>query len=288
MQGAAPVGIGERMCYKRTRRMRWVIGDIHGMYDALRGLIEAVGQRDGSPRFLFVGDYINRGSHTRRVIDLLLGLSGARFARGNHDDVLDLILHGSCYDPHSPAPRPAEAFAWFMHHGLGSTFTSYGVDVAMLKDAGRRPTPRKLQQIGAAVPEIHRRFIRELPPVLEEPDLFVAHAMWDVDTRDDAPSIAAVLSTTPRLRHRVLWGRYTADEIRGPKRWRRPGYFGHTPVDAFGRLMHQGRNVPIRGPRIVLLDTGAALGQHGRLSAVCAESNEVVQTDPSGKVVEAA
>lgn len=265
--------------------MRWVIGDIHGMYDALRGLIDAVGRRDGSPRFLFVGDYINRGSDTRRVIDLLLSLSGARFARGNHDDVLDLILHGSCYDPDSAAPRPAEAFAWFLHHGLGRTFTSYGVDVAMLEDAGRRPTMRKLQEIAAAVPESHRRFIRELPPVVEEPDLFVAHAMWDVDAPDDAPSIAAELDSTPRLRHRVLWGRYTPDEIRRPKYWRRPGYFGHTPVEAFGPMMHRGRNAPIRGPKIVLLDTGAALGAHGRLSAVCVESTEVVQTDRSGKVV---
>ena len=267
--------------------MRWVIGDIHGMYDSLRGLVEAVGRRDASPRLLFVGDYVNRGANSRGVIDLLLGLPNASFARGNHDDVLDLVLHGSCYDPHSAAPDAGAAFSWFMQHGLAHTFTSYGVDHAMLQEAERRPTAQRLREVAAAVPEQHRRFIHALPPVIEEPDLFVAHAMWEPEAPDDAPSVAAELGAKPRLRHRVLWGRYTPDEIRRPKRWKRTGYFGHTPVEAFGPTMHRGQNVPIRGPRIVLLDTAAALSPSGRLSAVCVESGEVVQTDRTGAVVEA-
>ena len=265
--------------------MRWVIGDIHGMYDALRGLLDAVGRRDASPRFLFVGDYVNRGANSRGVIELLLGLPGAAFARGNHDDVLDLVLHGECYDPHSAAPDAGAAFAWFMNHGLANTFTSYGVDYAVLEAAERRPTPQKLREIAAAVPEAHRRFIRALPAVVEEPDVFVAHAMWEPEAPDDAPSVAAELAAAPRLRHRVLWGRYTADEIRRPKRWGRTGYFGHTPVEALGPAIHRGQNTPVRGPRIVLLDTGAALSPRGRLSAVCVESAEVVQTDRAGAVV---
>ena len=45
---------------------------------------------------------------------------------------------------------------------------------------------------------------------------------------------------------------------------------------------------PLRGPNIVLLDTGAALGADGRLSAVCAETGETLQVHRSGKTVEAA
>jgi len=270
---------------RRFTSMRWVIGDIHGMYDALRGLIGAVGGRDPSPRFLFVGDYVNRGANSRAVIELLLGLRDARFVRGNHDDVFDLVLHGTCYDPHAAAPDPVSAFSWFMNHGLANTFTSYGVDYAALEEAERRPTPQRLRDIASAVPARHRRFIHDLPPVAEESDFFVAHAMWDPEAPDDAPSIAAELRAVARLRHRILWGRYTADEIRRQKRWSRTGYFGHTPVETLGPAMHRGQNTPIRGPKIVLLDTAVALSAGGRLSAVCAETAEVVQTDRAGAVV---
>jgi hypothetical protein len=44
----------------------------------------------------------------------------------------------------------------------------------------------------------------------------------------------------------------------------------------------------MRGPSIVLLDTGAALMPDGRLSAVCAETGECVQVHRSGKAVAAA
>jgi serine/threonine protein phosphatase 1 len=265
--------------------MRWVIGDIHGMYAALHDLVEAVARQDGAARFIFVGDYVNRGPDSRKVIDLLLSLPGAAFVRGNHDDVFDLVLSGTCYDAHSAAPDPVSAFGWFMNHGLANTFTSYDVDYAQLEEAERRPTPQRLRDIAGAVPAPHRQFIHGLPPVVEEPDLFVAHAMWGPDDRDDAPTVAARLESLPRLRHRVLWGRYTADQIRRPKRWTRTGYFGHTPIEAMGPLVHRGRNVPVRGPKIVLLDTGAALSAAGRLSAVCAETAQVVQTERSGAVV---
>jgi serine/threonine protein phosphatase 1 len=266
--------------------MRWVIGDIHGMYDALRGLLDAVGKRDPSARFYFVGDYVNRGSNSRGVIELLLGLRDAKFVRGNHDDVFDLVLHGSCYDPHSAAPSPGAAFAWFMNHGLASTFTSYGVDYAMLESVERAPTPQRLRELASAVPEQHRRFIRDLPPVIEEPDLFVAHAMWGPDDRDDSPGVGAALRADKRLRHQILWGRYLHYDIRRPKRWTRTGYFGHTPVETYGPAFHRGRNVPLQGPKLVLLDTAAALSPGGRLSAFCAETTELVQTDRRGAVVE--
>src|SRR5439155_26814343 len=144
------------------------------------------------------------------------------------------------------------AFGWFMKHGLASTFESYGVDDALLEEAERRPNAQRLGNIAAAVPEAHRRFVRNLPPVVEEPDLFVAHAMWDPDEPDEAPGVAARLAAAPRLRHRVLWGRYTANDIRRPKRWARTGYFGHTPIETYGPFVHRGRNVPVRGPKIVL------------------------------------
>jgi serine/threonine protein phosphatase 1 len=264
--------------------MRWVVGDIHGMLRPLRALVDAVARRDPAARLLFVGDYVNRGPDSRGVVDFLLGLRGAGFVRGNHDDVFDLVVNGSNYDP-SATPDPLGAFVWVMNHGLASTFVSYGVDEQMLEDAILRPSPAKLAAVTAAVPERHKRFFRSLPAVIEEEGAFVAHAMWPVDEPDDRPGIAPFLHADRRLRHRVLWGRYQEAEVREPKRWTRTGYFGHTPVLTFGHRVNGGRNVPLRGPQIVLLDTAAALTSNGRLSAVCVETGELVQADRLGGIV---
>jgi serine/threonine protein phosphatase 1 len=264
--------------------MRWVIGDVHGMLRPLRAMIDAVTRRDPSPRLLFVGDYVNRGPDSRGVVDLLLGLPDASFVRGNHDDVFDLVLHGDCYDP-SAVPDAVSAFVWFMNHGLATTFSSYGVDFADLEHAVRKPSPQILEGVTAAVPEAHRRFFRSLPAVIEEDDLFVAHAMWPIDESDDWPGVEATLRATRRLRHVVLWGRYRDAEVLARKHWHRTGYFGHTPVETFGRRVTGGRNVPVLGPGIVLLDTAAALTPDGRLSAVCVESGEVVQVDRAGAIL---
>ena len=265
--------------------MRWVVGDIHGMYRPLAALVDAVTRRDGDRRLLFVGDYVNRGPESRGVVELLLALPNASFVRGNHDDIFDLVLHGTSYDA-AAAPGPGSAFAWFMQHGLASTFTSYGVDYAVLERAARAPTPERLRAVTAAVPAAHRAFFRGLPAVIEDRDFFVAHALWDPDEPDDAPSITTRLQVDNRLRHQALWGRYTDAQVLRPKRWTRTGYFGHTPVETFGAALHGGRkHVPLRGPRIVLVDTAVALTPAGRLSAVCVESGEMIQADRSGGIL---
>jgi hypothetical protein len=262
--------------------MRWIIGDIHGMFRPLDALIGAVERRDQSPHFMFVGDYVNRGPDSPRVIDRILALPRASCVRGNHDDVLDLILHGDCFSCHHHSPSAISGFTWFMQYGLAETLMAYGADAAQLEHLWRHPDADVLRKTMEVIPARHRQFIHELPPVVEHADLFVAHAMWDVDEPDGSPEIAARLRHDPRLRHQILWGRYSGEQIRQRKRWRRTGYFGHTPVMNYTSLEDL---VPLRGPQIVLLDTAAALVHHGRLSAVCAETGEVVQAVRDGSVI---
>ena len=71
--------------------MNWVIGDIHGMLRPLRALVDRVRRADPGAALLFVGDYINRGPDSKGVIDFLLALDGARFCRGNHDDIFRIV-----------------------------------------------------------------------------------------------------------------------------------------------------------------------------------------------------
>ncbi|HEY7120655.1 MAG TPA: metallophosphoesterase [Tepidisphaeraceae bacterium] len=261
--------------------MRWIIGDVHGMRAALERLLEQVSRIDHQARFYFVGDYVNRGPDSRGVIDLLLSLSNARFVRGNHDDIFDLVVNGAAYAQNAANGDRMVAFQWFMEHGLDQTFASYGVEYACLASCARKAKFDKLLEITQAVPESHRRFVRELPPVIEEPDLFIAHAKWDPYEPDMLPNLAKPLDDNPLWRHKLLWGRYSEEEIGHAKGWRRTGYFGHTPVYAYAASQKTGEllMLPIAGTRIVLVDTGAALNKNGRLTAYNADQNVFVQVD---------
>jgi serine/threonine protein phosphatase 1 len=263
--------------------MRWVIGDIHGMVQPLATLLLAVRGEDPQARFYFVGDYINRGRDSRSVIDLLLALQRegcARFGRGNHDDVFDLLLNGTSYAEAVAESDPIAAFNWFMQFGLGNTLKSYEIDPAEIREVEQRPSRAKLRSVMNAVPEEHRQFIRNLEPVIEEPDMIVAHAMWEIHERNDAPLVSAGLAGHSGRRHNLLWGRYVDTELASAKAWTRPMFFGHTPVGNYSATRGH-RMVPVTGPSIVMLDTAAAMG--GRLTAYCAETGRFLQADASGR-----
>lgn len=260
--------------------MRWIIGDIHGMLRPLETLLVAVRARDRAAQFIFAGDYVNRGPDSARVLDLLLCLKNAVFLRGNHDDIFDLVLNGMCYVSDDNMPDPMTAFRWFCQHGLRNTLLSYRITPGEIDGLLKRPSPQRLAQVVAPVPPAHRRFIRTLAPMAEFDDCFVAHAMWNPDDLDEFPE---KLANDQRVRHRLLWGRFTPNDLARPKRWRRTGYFGHTPVLNYDPKAGE---VPLRAPSIVLTDTGAALGPRGRLSAICHETGAILQADPNGLFVE--
>jgi hypothetical protein len=266
--------------------MRWIVGDVHGMLRSLERLVAAVRAADPAARLIFAGDYVNRGPDSRGVIDLLLSLAAggagaaARFVRGNHDDVFDQVLSGENFTGETGLDNRAAAFQWFMQHGLEATFRSYGATNDDLNRAMRRPTEMNLEFLASLVPDNHRAFVRELPPVVEDDDLFVAHAKWDIYTPDHNPPIAQRLPD-PKVRQRLLWGRYSIAEIAEEKFWRRPGYFGHTPSQSYG----EGAAMPVLGPHIALLDTGLALVDDGRLTAFCHETGQFLQADRDGRIV---
>ncbi len=80
----------------------WVIGDIHGMYDPLRMLINHIRyvryETEEDAKLIFLGDYIDRGPCSREVVDLILSLENefeTVCLAGNHEDMLLQFLHGS-------------------------------------------------------------------------------------------------------------------------------------------------------------------------------------------------
>ncbi|HEY7086871.1 MAG TPA: metallophosphoesterase family protein [Tepidisphaeraceae bacterium] len=73
----------------------YAVGDIHGSYYKLARLLKHCNGYCGprKARFVFVGDYIDRGPHSREVVELLIELQKAKpgqicCLRGNHEDML--------------------------------------------------------------------------------------------------------------------------------------------------------------------------------------------------------
>lgn len=270
--------------------MRWIIGDVHGMLRPLEAMLENIYARDRKAELFFCGDYCDRGPHTRQVIELLLGLRNARFVRGNHDDVMDLCCNGTSFTAgaelgQSVEEAQLEIKELFLREGLTETLVSYGAE---LHELGRRVGnwPAVLQWIDQAlsmVPASHRDFFRSLPAIVEADEFFVCHATWPADYVDESGRMNGIVAGDPYLRHEVLWGRYTASQIRSRKTWKRIGYFGHTPTDNYlsaPDIMPLSGSI-VRGEKVILLDTAAFI-PGGRLTAICHDDGRVIQINQDG------
>jgi serine/threonine protein phosphatase 1 len=263
--------------------MRWVIGDIHGMVKPLEALIRAIEHHDKDRQLMFVGDYVNRGPHSKEVIELLLTLKEAYFVRGNHDDVFDHVINRISFCAKAGEEPRVSSFQWFIQHGLDKTLNSYGITHSEIQRTLKKPSDATLDYLVEPIPAAHRKFIRNLPVVLETDDMFVAHAQWNIHTPTEDPPLTQRLQNSEIMRYTLIWGRYRADELEAEKPgWKRTGYFGHTPVDTY---VDTDTLIPIAGPKIVLLDTAVALLPHGRLTAFCHEEGLFIQSDPAGKMV---
>ncbi|MDJ0608693.1 MAG: metallophosphoesterase family protein [Kiloniellales bacterium] len=142
----------------------YAIGDIHGRSDLLRALhqkilADADASRATRRLVVYLGDYIDRGSDSRGVIDLLIEGPPPGFAAvyliGNHEEFLLRSLEDES------AIRP-----WLMNGGQ-ETCLSYGIDLRW---------GRLQEQLTAEIPAAHRSFFERLSYSHSEGDYFFAHA----------------------------------------------------------------------------------------------------------------
>ncbi len=151
------------------------VGDVHGHLDLLEELLARIGREAGDnnaalhDRFVFVGDYIDRGPDSAGVIDRLIDMRKAGidavFLRGNHEEMMlrflndgDLRLGG----------------AWIANGG-DATVQSYGVtppddpfDIAGFQRCRR--------DLDAALPAPHRQFLEGLSTLHRDGDFIFVHA----------------------------------------------------------------------------------------------------------------
>ena len=222
------------MTTENLPREIYAIADIHGradLLDALLGFIAQDAARQGSsPVLVFLGDLIDRGPESPRVLDQVSAAldlyPGSRLILGNHDYYLRELLRGTL--------APEDAVNWLDWGG-----------VATLSAYSNRPVP-DLDNIAAEIRAAHPHHVTLLETALTYKEIgrfcFVHAGI--------RPGVALLLQTEYDLR------------------WIRAGFLDHT--DVFDHVVLHGHTITaslrpeIHANRIAL-DTGAY--RTGRLTA---------------------
>lgn len=220
----------------------YAVGDIHGRLDLLdRKLEEIFADIRQHPhpniRFVFLGDYVDRGPQSAQVLDRLVEFSAAHDAvllKGNHEALVQRILDD------------ADGMLDWAQWGGIETLLSYGITLRA------RPTAADSQELTAefadAVPSAHRRLLARLTLTHHSGDYLFVHAGL-------RPRLAVAAQNPDDL----LWIR---DEFLAYKRpFEKFVVHGHTPV-----LQPDVRNNRIN------IDTGAYAT--GRLTCLVLEDTE--------------
>ena len=137
--------------------MIYAVGDIHGradLLDVMIGLITSDIQKSGAAEaeVVFLGDYVDRGLQTKRVIDTLIALADnapfkATMLRGNHDQYLLEFTR---------APS-----TWTMWRRLGgaATMQSYGVSPPG-PEADQKELDAVAQELRHKIGDRHLEFLK--------------------------------------------------------------------------------------------------------------------------------
>jgi serine/threonine protein phosphatase 1 len=227
-------------------KLVYAIGDIHGRADLLETLLRLIEKdretTDLDVNLVFLGDYIDRGDDTRRVIDGLIDLHHdfhleTTFLMGNHEDAMLRFL-----------AAPEENANWLTFGGL-ATLLSYGVEMPSL--AGEKAGLRKIAEgLDKRIPKSHRAFFERLRYWTQIGDYYFCHA-----------GVCASLRPHEQPLQTLLWGEDASDLSR-------PWHAGLRVVHG-----HYAQASVDLGANRVCIDTGAYFS--GRLTALRLEATRL-------------
>lgn len=175
----------------------FAIGDVHGCADELEELLSMLPLNSDST-VVMLGDYIDRGPYSRRVIEILIEWKTKHnivTLSGNHEEMLREFLDGS---------NP-QRVARFILNGGSSTLADFADDHGEW-----------------VIPSSHLKFLDELQLWYETDDHFFVHA--------GVPDISLKELDAVRDRDELLWIRRAF--IGNSRRWEKRIVHGHTPVNA--------------------------------------------------------
>jgi serine/threonine protein phosphatase 1 len=150
----------------------YAIGDVHGRADLLRQMHERISEdARSSPavekRIIHLGDYIDRGSASRDVLEMLMtprsdGIQTTHLL-GNHEAMLLQFLDDTGIGPE-----------WLAYGGL-ATLMSYGVQPKRDGSVEQKLAVAQ-QELREKLPPSHRQFLAALPTHQSFGDYFFVHA----------------------------------------------------------------------------------------------------------------
>jgi len=98
--GAPGNGAVTMVGHLRARKKRTIfVGDVHGMLDELKSLLQTLTFNPQTDHLIFTGDLVSKGPDSLKVLDLAMS-HGAACVRGNHDD--RLLLQYQHYQSRQP------------------------------------------------------------------------------------------------------------------------------------------------------------------------------------------
>lgn len=151
----------------------YAVGDVHGRADLLEKMHAAI-LKDSidvpaeRKVVVYLGDYVDRGPHSKKVVDILLDRPLKGFERvhlmGNHEAFLMEFLNDVEAGP-----------GWFFNGGL-ATLASYGVKIGKNDELSYEVLQRVQDEFREKVSEAHLDFYRTLEFSRTEGDFFFVHA----------------------------------------------------------------------------------------------------------------
>jgi serine/threonine protein phosphatase 1 len=119
---------------------------------------------------VFLGDYVDRGSDSKGVVDRLAGGledTAVVFLKGNHEDLLLSFLD-----------EPLTGLDW-LHNGGEATLMSYGINAGAINDAlwlGKKGLTEAAALFRSLLPDQHLHFFQSLNLCYRAGDYFFVHA----------------------------------------------------------------------------------------------------------------
>ena len=221
----------------------YAIGDIHGRLDLLDEVLSRIDADIASNAIphamcVFLGDYIDRGRDSKRVLDRLIRACAVRptiCLMGNHEAYLREFLK----DP--------GILAEWRHYGGLDTLLSYGLVPTIENDAKRQL--ELASDLHKVLPSDHRAFLDGLKQYFICGDFFFVHA-----------GVRPGVCLTQQSEDDLLWIR--ADFLSSEDDFGKVIVHGHTPVFE-----------PDIRPNRINIDTGAYAT--GRLTCLVLESDKI-------------
>lgn len=151
--------------------LTWVIPDSHGCLFTFRTLVEELIGLNRDDRLILLGDYIDRGPDSMRLIDYIIQLSDDGYnvtaIRGNHEDFLVKVWEsaGKSWGLLNMGSRNKLRKDW-MDSGGDTTLRSFGVDDMRL------------------FPVSYIEWIKSLPLYVELDKFLIVHAGFNFEAAD--------------------------------------------------------------------------------------------------------